>query len=349
MTDTIRWGIIGCGNVCEVKSGPGFRLAEGSALTAVMRRDGAKAEDYATRHGVARWTTDANEIIEADDVDAVYVASPVGDHMDYALQTAAVGKPCYVEKPMARSRAECVRMVEAFEQAGQPLFVAYYRRGLPRFNHVKQLIADGTIGKVTSVSLTHKGAAFRNVDRSNLPWRVVAERSGGGLYFDLASHALDVVDYMLGPLTQVQGSAANIASDHDVEDVVSMSFAFAEDAPARQARGMGLWNFASDKGDDRIIISGTEGQIELATFGHHRVTLQRGGDETITEHPDPKHIQQPLIQSMVDQLRGKGACPSTGVSAARTAAVMDAATANYYGGRDDAFWQRPETWPGRRS
>src|SRR3954452_10240835 len=98
---TIRWGIIGCGDVTEVKSGPGFQKATGSALVAVMRRDGDKARDYARRHGVARAYDNADDLIQDPEVDAVYIAPPPSSHADLALRTSAAGKPCLVEKPMA--------------------------------------------------------------------------------------------------------------------------------------------------------------------------------------------------------------------------------------------------------
>src|ERR1041385_2373068 len=146
---TIRWGILGCGDVTEVKSGPGFQKAEGSQLVAVMRRNGEKAADYARRHEVPRWYDSADALIHDSEVDAVYIGTPPGSHLEYALQVCAAGKPCYVEKPMARNHAECVKMVEAFEAAGLPLFVAYYRRGLPRFRKAKELVESGRIGQVT--------------------------------------------------------------------------------------------------------------------------------------------------------------------------------------------------------
>src|SRR5690349_6158886 len=144
---TIRWGIIGCGNVTEVKSGPAFQKAAGSELVAVMRRDGGKAADYAKRHGVARWYDDAEALIADRDVDAVYVATPPGTHEFYAMKALAAGKPCYVEKPMARCAAEAQRMVDGFKKAGVPLFVAYYRRAMPRFLKVKEIIESGVLGR----------------------------------------------------------------------------------------------------------------------------------------------------------------------------------------------------------
>jgi hypothetical protein len=116
----VRWGIIGCGNVTEVKSGPAFNKVEGFSLEMVMRRDAAKAEDYARRHQVPRWTADADQLINDPSIDAVYIATPPSSHLSYALKVAAAGKPAYVEKPMAMSHAECVAMTDAFVKAGVP-------------------------------------------------------------------------------------------------------------------------------------------------------------------------------------------------------------------------------------
>jgi 1,5-anhydro-D-fructose reductase (1,5-anhydro-D-mannitol-forming) len=334
----VRWGIIGCGNVTEVKSGPGLRGARDSRLVAVMRRDAALAEDYARRHGVPRWYSDADALVADPEVDAVYVATPPGSHLEHALRACRAGKPAYVEKPMARNHTECVRMIGAFRDADLPLYVAYYRRGLPRFLKVKDLVDGGALGTVTSVAC----AFYRDLDAAHLPWRLDAEQSGGGLAMDLASHALDVIDFLLGPLAQVHGAAANLASACAVEDSVTLSFR------AGRAPGIGIWNFASSETQDMLLVTGTEARAQLSVFGNEPVRLVRGGSVTEFDLPNPDHIQQPLIQTVVDDLLGRGASPSTGESAARTSYVLDRALAGYYGGRDDEFWTRPDTWPGRR-
>jgi 1,5-anhydro-D-fructose reductase (1,5-anhydro-D-mannitol-forming) len=341
---TTRWGILGCGDVCEVKSGPGFGRARGSALVAVMRRDGEKAADFARRHGVPRWYDDAEKLIRDPQVDAVYVATPVSTHMSFALQVCEAGKPCYVEKPMARSAAECRRMVEAFEAAGVPLFVAYYRRGLPRFLKVKELIDAGSLGRVASVCYRYGEPRHRRVNPSSLPWRLRAEHSGGGLFMDLGSHTLDVLDFLLGPLKQVAGVAGNAASDYAVEDAVAMSF-----QTSGGALGTAIWNFASDATEDWIEISGTDGRVRLSTFGSEPVRFVHGDVVEEFDLPNPMHVHQPLIQGIVDTLQGRGQCPSTGRSGLRTALVMDQVLAGYYGGRDDAFWEREGSWPGQRT
>ncbi len=343
---TIRWGIIGCGDVTEIKSGPALQQAQGSSLVAVMRRDAARAADYARRHNVPRWYADAGKLIDDPEVDAVYVATPPETHEHYALRVLACGKPCYVEKPMARNHAECLRMVEGFERQGVPLFVAYYRRALPRFLKVKELIDSGRLGVLSSISVRHSQPA--PTDNPGDPWRLSAKGNGGGLFLDLASHTLDVLDFLLGPLEGVAGHAAHVAGPTPVEDTVAMVFRTQTGVP-----GSGYWNFAASMKEDIIEITGTLGRVSLSTFGKEPVklaTLSATAPATPTgtemfDLPNPRHVQQPLIQSVVDSLLGKGTCPSTGRSAARTGLVMDAVLTGYYGGREDGFWNRQ--WPGQ--
>lgn len=339
----IRWGIIGCGDVTEIKSGPAFSKVPGSELVAVMRRDGAKAADYARRHGVARWYDDARALVADPEVDAIYVATPPGAHLDGALLAAAAGKPCYVEKPFARSTAECDAIVSAFRAAGVPVFVAYYRRCLPRFTQVKTLLAENALGTVTGIHLHFACPALVIADPASPPWRLDAVNAGAGLFLDLGSHALDLFDFLFGPLLTIHGRAANLATPLPIEDAVAMTF-----TTATGALGAATWNFASSIGTDEVVIEGTAGRLSFSVFGNEPLRLQtRDGQQTF-DRPNPPHVQQPLIQTMVDALLGRGECPSTGESARRTSAVMDAVLDAYYGGRTDAFWTRPATWPGRR-
>lgn len=337
--NVVRWGIIGCGDVTEVKSGPGFQKAAGSQLVAVMRRDATKAADYAKRHGVARWYSDAAALIRDADVDAIYIATPPDSHADYAVQVAAAGKPAYVEKPMARNSAECDRMVDAFARAKLPLYVAYYRRRLPRFVKAGELIKSGALGCVTGISYRLAAPHHRASDS----WRVDAKLAGGGHFLDVGSHALDLIDYLLGPLTDVAGVASNLASPYAVEDTVSLNFRAPGGVP-----GAMHCNFASAVRDDTMRISGTEGEITFSVFGPEPLRWDNADGAQTFDLPHPPHVAQPLIQSVVDDLLGRAECPSTGESARRTSQVMDAALKNFYGGRDDAFWTRSQTWPGRR-
>lgn len=344
----IRWGILGCGDVTERKSGPAFSAIEDSSLAAVMRRDADKAADYAQRHNVPKWYDDAAKLVGDDEVDAVYIATPPGAHEELAMLVLAAGKPCYIEKPMARSHAECVRLNEAFAAAAVPLFVAYYRRALPRFVEAKQLLESGVLGALSMVHLDLAEPSHRNLAGAALPWRVSAEHAGAGLFLDLASHALDIVDFMLGELHDVSGDAYNLAGVTDVEDVVRIAFragAQADEAQAGGVPGVGLWNFASHTLRDELRFTGTDGELTMSVFGNDPLRLETHTGSAEIPLPNPATIQQPLIQTIVDELHGRGICPSTGLTAARTSRVMDEALTRYYGGRSDRFWLRPDTWP----
>jgi predicted dehydrogenase len=336
----IRWGIIGCGDVTEVKSGPGFQKAAGSQLVAVMRRNGALAADYAKRHGVPRWYDDAEKLIRDPDVDAVYVATPPDSHAHYTLAALAAGKPVYCEKPMARHTPECDRMIAAATGGAQKLFVAYYRRTLPRFVLTQELIAKGVLGRVTGVRYLHSGPY--HADTGN-PWRVDAASAGAGLFLDVGSHVLDLIDFLFGALDDVAGCAANLASAHAVEDAIAMSF-----RTRSGVLGTAAWNFASAVRTEWLEISGTDARLSCSVFGNEPLRVERAdGSVENLERPNPPHVAQPLIQTVVDDLLGRGTCPSTGESARRTSRVMDQVLAGYYGGRDDEFWKRPQTWTHR--
>lgn len=321
--ETVRWGIIGVGNVTEVKSGPGFQQAERSSLVAVMRRDGAKAEDYARRHGVPRWYDDAEALIHDDEVDAVYVATPPDSHRDYAVSVLEAGKPVYVEKPMARTTAECEDMLATAERTGLPLFVAYYRRAMPRFVTVKQLLDDGAIGEVHAVAVHASKPAVID-DGADAPWRVRPEVSGGGHFVDLASHTLDLLDHLLGPVARVTGYAARFGRATLAEDAVSASFELESGV-----LGTGLWSYATAERRDEVRILGSAGTLQFSTFGEEPLLLVTADGERRIEAPYPATVQLPLIQTVVDELTGRGTCPSTGESAIRTARVVDALLAEH--------------------
>jgi 1,5-anhydro-D-fructose reductase (1,5-anhydro-D-mannitol-forming) len=340
--DPIRWGILGCGDVTEVKSGPGFRHARDSQLVAVMRRQGPLAADYARRHGVPRWYDDARALVADPGVDAVYVATPPGAHLKGVRLAAAAGKPCYVEKPMARHTPECDAMLAACAAARQPLFVAYYRRALPRFLQVRDLLAGGAIGRLSSLGYRHASPTPVNADPARGAWRVDATRAGGGLLLDVGSHVLDFLDFIAGPLTDVHGTAANVSGGYAVEDAVALTFRTAAGVP-----GTASWNFASHTRDDTLEFLGTAGRISLQFFSDAPIRLETARGLETFDHPNPPHVAQPLIQTVVDALLGRGSCPSTGESARRTSLVMDQVLAAYYGGRADAFWERAPSWPGR--
>ncbi len=330
----IRWGILGCGDVTEQKSGPAFQKCRGSALQAVMRRTPGAAEDYARRHGVPAWYDSVEGLLADPEVDAVYVATPPGCHMDQALQVCESGRPCYVEKPMARHYPECLRMLRAYERAGLPLFVAYYRRAQPQFVRAREWIRAGMLGEIESVRYRYQNDQRPAPEGRGLPWRYRPEVAGGGLFLDLASHTLDILDFLLGPLEVTGSTVERVCPAYAVEDRVAMTFR------AGGARGKASWDFTQAPRMDDMTIAGSRGCLTLSTFGRDPFILDHAEGRETFAPPALEHVQYPYIQTVVDSLEGRGACPGSAESAARTSRVMDEVLADFYGGREDAFWER---------
>lgn len=318
---TINWGIIGCGNVCEKKSGPSFYKIEHSNLVAVMRRDPDKVKDYAMRHKVDKYYTDADQLIADSQVDAVYIATPPNTHMQYAIKAMQAGKPVYVEKPMGMNSAECEEMIRTSETTNQKLFVAFYRRALPYFLKVKELLESGVIGNVLTVEVKqYRSPRVSDLTSSDHTWRVDKDIAGEGYFYDLAPHTLDILDFLLGEITDAKGFSANLGQFYEVKDTISAILKFKSGVI-----GSGRWCFVTSAQTDvdSIIITGTKGEIRFSTFAFSPILLLSDTASESFDIPSPEHIQQPLIQTIVDELRGVGKCPSTGVSGARTSRVMD--------------------------
>jgi predicted dehydrogenase len=320
---TVRWGIIGCGDVTEVKSGPAFQKADASELVAVMRRDAAKARNYAERHGVPRWYDRADDLIADSAVDAVYIATPPSSHRDLALRVAAVRKPCLVEKPMALNHAECMQMIDAFAQAGTRLWVAYYRRALPRFLKVRDCVRDGAIGQLTSIHVELTAPLLTGADA--VMWRVDPAVAGAGLLFDLGSHVFDLVDFLAGRITRISAMAANTGGTYAAEDVTTATFEC-----STGALGTAVFNFNACSKTDGMTFCGSHGQIETPIFSDTDVIVRSADRLLAYEVRNPPHVHQPLIQTIVDELHGRGTCPSSGDSAARTSWVLDQCVRDYY-------------------
>ncbi len=316
----LKWGIIGCGDVTEVKSGPAFKKVPHSTVVAVMRRDAQKAADYAQRHQVPTWYTDADALINDPEVNAVYVATPPDSHADYAIRAMRAGKPVYVEKPMALNTAECDAMNQVSRETGVPLFVAFYRRALPYFLKVKELIDTSVIGEIRTVSIQLN---WQPNDREVGPqagWRVSPAISGGGLFHDLAAHQFDFLEFILGPIKTASGIGRNQAGMYKADDIVVAAFEFESGV-----LGTGSWCFTVTKEQrlEQTQLIGSKGKITFSFFENFVITVDtEAGSETISV-PFPEHVQQPLIELIVNDLRGGAPSPSTGETGARTSQLLD--------------------------
>ena len=318
----LQWGFVGCGEVTEKKSGPAFSEVDGSSVVAVMSRDAKKAKSYAERHKVKKWYTDAQELINDPEVNAVYIATPPSSHTTFAIMAMKAGKPVYVEKPLAASYEDCVRINKVYEDTKVPCFVAYYRRELPYFKKVKDIIDSGQLGKIINVQIRF-AVPPRDLDyekSDKLPWRLQPDIAGGGYFYDLASHQLDLLQYFFGVITEANGICANRGGLYEADDSVSACFRFETGLP-----GSGSWCFVAhdSASEDRIEIVGDKGKVCFSVFNYEPIVLHTSNGAQRIEVPNPPYVQFPLIKSVVEHLQGIGVCTCTCVSATPVNWVMD--------------------------
>lgn len=318
MTKVYKWGIIGCGDVTELKSGPAFQKVAGFKLVAVMRRDIAKAKDYASRHQVAKFYNDADALINDPEIDAVYIATPPDSHTTYALKVAAAGKICCIEKPMAPTYADCLKINNAFDTKNIPLFVAYYRRSLPRFNQIKSWIELGKIGTVRHINW-HLSKPANAIDLSEkYNWRTDINIAYGGYFDDLASHGIDLFIYLFGSIKKAYGLAANQQGLYTAMDTLTGTWIHESNIT-----GSGSWNFGTEKREDRVEIYGNKGKISFSVFDENPIILEQGSTVESLSIAHPENVQYFHVENIKNHLIGKNKHPSTGKTAAETSWVLD--------------------------
>ncbi len=317
----ITWGMIGCGNVTEIKSGPAFQKADHSRLLAVMRRDAAKAADYAARHHVPKYYSDAIELINDQEIDAVYIATPPKFHEAYAIAALQKGKYVYVEKPVTLNVDSCKRMITAVKEYNGKLTVAHYRRALPMFLQIKKMIDQQLIGKVKTIRLNlFQPDETTLVANSEVNWRVIPEIAGGGLFYDLAPHQLDILIYIFGKAISYYGVSAHQSKKYPAEDAVVGIIHFPADIIFT-----GNWNFSVPDllKEDTCQIMGEKGYLQFPFFGTDiKVVTDQINEVLHFQHPP--HIQQPMIQKVVNYFLGTEENPCSLEAALDSLDIMQA-------------------------
>jgi predicted dehydrogenase len=314
----ICWGIIGCGNVTELKSGPPYYKVDGFELSAVMRRDKEKAADYAKRHHVKKYYTNADTLINDPEIDAVYIATPPDSHKLYGLKVAAAGKPCCIEKPLAPNYTDSLKIYKAFESAKTPLFVAYYRRSLPRFTKIKEWLDADLIGEIRHINWHLNKPANKQDLSKEYNWRTDVKIASGGYFDDLASHGLDLFTFLIGNIEEAKGISLNQQNLYTAKDAITACWLH-----KNGITGAGSWNFGCNKREDKVEIYGSKGKITFSVFDENPIELisETEHKTLVIEHPE--NIQFYHVQNMRDFLFDGATHPSKGKSALHTSWVMD--------------------------
>ncbi|NCP05100.1 MAG: Gfo/Idh/MocA family oxidoreductase [Flavobacteriales bacterium] len=321
MENKISWGIIGCGDVAELKSGPAFQKCENSQLLAVMRRDYNLAKDFATRHRVALYYDNADQLLENPDINAIYVATPPSTHLYYALKALQAGKNVYVEKPMVLSENEALQLQNEVNNSPNMLVVAHYRRFLPMYIKVKELLNQHIIGPIKFVDLKFlKPHNFK--DKAG--WRLDAEVSGGGYFHDIAPHQIDLMTHFFGDFQLVKGIAINQSKLSKVDDTVNGIIHFKNKVQFR-----GIWSFSIPKylEEDSCTIYGEMGTLSFS-FYEETLKLNTNSENQVFNFKNPKHIQQPLIQETVNYFLGKRNNPCDVKVGVTVTSIMEQFTKN---------------------
>ena len=323
----IRWGIIGCGDVTEIKSGPAFNKVKDSELVAVMRRNSEKAKDYAFRHNVPTWYTNANELIHDPGVNAIYVATPPSSHEEYAIAAINAGKPVYVEKPMSVNASFAKRMADAAKEKNVKLVVAHYRRAQPLFKKIKELLDERVLGEVlfAKCELFKPPLSQEELLVPKTAWRVDTAIAGGGLFHDLSPHQLDIMYYFFGEPARVSGIATNQGAMYAADDLVAGNILFKNGIVFD-----GLWCFNVAKEDEKDFceIMGEKGKISFSFFEHKLITLTVNSKTENFLFEPLQHVQQPMIEKAVEYFLDEGPNPCSGEEGVTVMQLIDDLTYN---------------------
>jgi predicted dehydrogenase len=294
----LNWIVIGIGDIATRRVIPAIQAEPRSRLYGLVTRDPAKAAPYTARV----WTT-LDEALPDPSVQAVYIATPVFLHARQTIQSLRAGKHVLCEKPMAMNDAEARSMVTVAEETGCTFGVAYYRRTYPKLKRAKQLIEAGAIGKPVLAELTCH--AWFGEKESHRTWLIDPAQAGGGPLYDIASHRIDVLNFLFGQPLRATGYLSNAVHHYAVEDNATVMIDY-----AGGVRGLVDVRWHSKVKRDECRIRGTEGEMELSPLNGPEL-IYPGGRENLPPHPN---LHYPIIENFVDAVLDKSTPLACGAS-----------------------------------
>lgn len=286
----LNWGLIGCGDIARKRIAPALRDLPSCELVAVSRAQSDRAESFAREFGAGRWYADWRELLADEEIEAVYVATPVRLHAAQTVAAAEAGKHVLCEKPMALNVAECDRMIAACASSGVRLGVAYYRRFYPVVERVREILSSGEVGRPV-VAQVNAFEWFDPEPSHPRRWLLEKDMSGGGPMFDFGCHRIEVLLNLFGQVKEVRGLAANVLMlEREVEDTASALFQF-EGGP----HAVLSVTHAAREPQDTLDIFGSEGSIHVAVLNEGTVRVKSRAGERVETHPPHPNLHQPLI------------------------------------------------------
>lgn len=319
--EKVIWGFIGCGDVAEVKSGPAFYKINKSEVKTVFSRRLEKASTFAERHDIPQYTNDIHSLFKDNDINAIYIATPPGSHLEYAKAALLAGKHVYIEKPLATNYKDALEIERISIEQNLKAFAAYYRRSLPYFLKVRELI-ENFEDKVSQINIVLSQPPKESDYTEEKSWRLNIAEAGGGYLFDLASHQFDYLYDLFGEVKVDFARVKNLKKLYDVEDYVTCNFSIGNTG----IQGLGIWDFANNTAitTEYCDIITSKEMIRFSFFEPNPIELYKNGikvEEFLISHPE--HVQQSLIQEVINDMLGKKACSSTVSSGKYANKVLD--------------------------
>lgn len=312
---TVRWGLIGAGDIARKRVAPAIRDLANCEFVSVSRSRADLAEEFAREFGARKWFRDWHELIKDSQIDAVYIATPVYLHAEQTIAAAEAGKHVLCEKPMAVTAAECDQMISACRANNVKLGIAYYRRFYPAVIRAKQIIASGEIGKV-GVAQMNAFEYFDPPPDHPRRWLLDPGKSGGGPMMDFGCHRIEVLLNLFGAVTHVEGIASNAAFNRDVEDTAAALLHFENGCCATITV-----SHAASEPRDTLDIYGTVGSIHVPVLNIGEMSVRVGTNERTEFHPPRENVHMPLIEQFANAVLHQSA-PAIDGHAGRQVAVM---------------------------
>lgn len=255
MKPKTAWGIIGAGGIADRRTLPGMMLSENSYPVAVMETNEAKAREIAEKYGARSYYTSVDELLADNEVEAVYIASPVLFHKEQIAAAAKTHKHILCEKPICLMAADTEDVMKICRDNGVISATGFMMRYHSLHRKIKSLIESGKIGKVVSCR-AQMSCWFPEIAGS---WRQEISKSGGGALIDMGVHCIDVLEYVTGAIaTDVFAFCETKTFSYAIEDSANAVFKMSNGATAYIDVN---YNIPDKASTGRLEVFGTEGSL----------------------------------------------------------------------------------------
>lgn len=293
----MKWLLLGYGNLAEKRVVAALQQSKDSGLVAVWGRDDDKCKDFAARHNIDKYFAGADGLDAAlkEDIDAVYVCTPVDTHLDYTLKSLRAGKHVLCEKPMAIDVSQCHKMINCANENKVKLGIAYYRRCFPNIVYLKKLIDKGELGNIVYADMKFH-EYYCPSDNDPQYWRVLPDRAGGGVSYDVGSHRLDVLNYLFGDVKLISSQKFNIVHDYPAEDTATFFMGLVDFNYATAVLNI---SWACKNSVDSLVITGSEAIVYIANLSDPDIKIIKVEETETVSLLKNENVHIPIVEDFI--------------------------------------------------